>query len=57
MIYDDRPRACRAFECAPKFNAHGIERGFRADRFAPLQRTTETAEEEMLLGMPDFAPA
>ncbi|CAN5547628.1 hypothetical protein BH09PLA1_BH09PLA1_35210 [soil metagenome] len=29
-IYDDRPRACRAFECAPKFNAHGID---RHDRF------------------------
>ena len=25
-IYDDRPRACRAFECAPKFNANGIDR-------------------------------
>ena len=23
-IYDDRPRACRAFECAPKFNARGV---------------------------------
>ena len=25
-IYNDRPRACRAFECAPKFNACGIDR-------------------------------
>jgi Fe-S-cluster containining protein len=25
-IYDDRPRACRAFECAPKFNARGVHR-------------------------------
>ena len=24
-IYEDRPRACRAFECAPKFNARGID--------------------------------
>ena len=23
-IYEDRPRACRAFECAPKFNARGV---------------------------------
>jgi len=23
-IYEDRPRACRAFECAPKFNARGF---------------------------------
>lgn len=23
-VYEDRPRACRAFECAPKFNANGI---------------------------------
>jgi hypothetical protein len=22
-IYDDRPRACRQFECAPQFNADG----------------------------------
>jgi len=44
-------------EIKGRLNAHGIERGFRADRFAPLQRTTETAEEEMLLGIPDFAPA
>jgi Fe-S-cluster containining protein len=29
-IYDDRPRACRAFECVPKFNAVGIG---RHDRF------------------------
>ena len=25
-IYDDRPRACRTFECAPKFNAQGVGR-------------------------------
>ena len=25
-VYDDRPRACRAFECTTKFNAHGIDR-------------------------------
>ena len=25
-IYDDRPRACRAFECARHFNQHGFGR-------------------------------
>ena len=38
-------------------NAHGIERGFRADRFAPLQTAEETAEEELFVGFPAFAPA
>ena len=38
-------------------NAHGIERGFRADRFAPLQTSEEYAEEELTLGLPAFAPA
>ncbi len=38
-------------------NAHGIERGFRADRFAPLQTAEETAEEELFIGLPAFAPA
>lgn len=23
-IYEDRPRACRAFECVPHFNRHGV---------------------------------
>lgn len=38
-------------------NAHGIERGFRADRFAPLTTSRETAEEEMYLGIPGMVPA
>jgi hypothetical protein len=38
-------------------NAHGIERGFRADRFAPLQTTEERVEEESFLGIPQMAPA
>ncbi|MBA3544813.1 MAG: hypothetical protein H0T83_10305 [Chthoniobacterales bacterium] len=40
-------------------NAHGIERGFRADRFAPLQnsRAEEEEEEELMIGLPDFLPA
>jgi Fe-S-cluster containining protein len=25
-IYDDRPRACRQFECAPQFNRDGLGR-------------------------------
>ena len=38
-------------------NAHGIERGFRADRFAPLQTSEETAEEELFAGLPGLLPA
>jgi len=38
-------------------NPHGIERGFRADRFAPLQTSRETAEKEMYLGIPGMVPA
>lgn len=38
-------------------NAHGIERGFRAERFAPLQTTEERAKEEIFLGIPEMAPA
>ena len=36
-------------------NRHGIERGFNAERFAPLQTTDDEKEEEFQ--MPDFAPA
>ena len=38
-------------------NAHDIERGFRADRFAPLRTIKEEAEEELFLGLPDLLPA
>jgi hypothetical protein len=38
-------------------NAHGIERGFRAERFAPLQRVDEEAEEEIEIGLPGLVPA
>lgn len=38
-------------------NAHGIERGFRADRFAPLQTIEDEVEEEVSLGMPQLVPA
>ena len=38
-------------------NAHGIERGFRADRFAPLETTEEEAEEEISWRIPELVPA
>ncbi len=38
-------------------NAHGIERGFRAERFAPLETIEEEAEEELPMEMPALAPA
>ncbi len=38
-------------------NAHGIERGFRAERFAPLETIEERAEEELSIGVPELAPA
>ncbi len=44
-------------EFTSPLNAHGIERGFRADRFAPLQTDVETEEEELSVGLPAFAPA
>ena len=44
-------------EITGPLNAHGIERGFRADRFAPLQTTEEEVEEEISVGMPQLVPA
>jgi hypothetical protein len=38
-------------------NAHGIERGFRADRFAPLQTRRAETEEEIMIGLPGMVPA
>ncbi len=40
-------------------NTHGIERGFKAERFAPLSTIEDEVEEveEVSLGMPVFAPA
>ena len=38
-------------------NAHGIERGFRAERFAPLQTTEVEEKEELPMQLPEFAPA
>lgn len=44
-------------EISGPLNAHGIERGFRADRFAPLQTDEEYAEEELFAGLPEMLPA
>lgn len=44
-------------EITGPLNAHGIERGFRADRFAPLQVDEEQAEDEYFLGLPEMLPA
>ncbi|MEO6871232.1 MAG: hypothetical protein ABI233_03315 [Chthoniobacterales bacterium] len=44
-------------EITGPLNAHGIERGFRADRFAPLQTSEEVEEEELFAGLPAMAPA
>jgi hypothetical protein len=44
-------------EITGPLNAHGIERGFRADRFAPLQTSEEFEEEELFAGLPALAPA
>ena len=54
---DEGEVAVYLFEISGPLNAHGIERGFRAERFAPLQMDEETAEEEIFAGMPAFAPA
>ena len=44
-------------EITGPLNAHGIERGFRADRFAPLETIEEEAEEELSLTLPQLVPA
>ena len=44
-------------EIKSPLNQHGIERGFRAERFAPLQTDEEEAAEEIEVGLPAFAPA
>lgn len=38
-------------------NAHGIERGFKAERFAPLSTIEDEVEEEQPMMMPEMAPA
>ena len=54
---DEGEIAVYLLEIKAPLNAHGIERGFRADRFAPLQASREVAEEELFVGLPDFLPA
>ena len=44
-------------EIKAPLNSHGIERGFRADRFAPLQTIEEEAAEEIFVGLPGMLPA
>lgn len=44
-------------EITGPLNAHGIERGFRADRFAPLQTDEDEVEEELPAEMPELVPA
>jgi hypothetical protein len=44
-------------EIKSPLNAHGIERGFRAERFAPLQTETDAVEEEIEIGERQLAPA
>lgn len=44
-------------EISAPLNAHGIERGFRAERFAPLERLVEKEEEEISVGLPGLVPA
>src|SRR3954447_22060153 len=44
-------------EITGPLNKHGIERGFRADRFAPLTTTEEEVEEEIEIGLPGLVPA
>lgn len=40
-------------------NAHGIERGFKGERFAPLSTTEDESEidEEVSVGVPAMVPA
>ncbi len=40
-------------EITGPLNAHGIERGFRAERFAPLQTIQDEVEEGLPLAMPE----
>ena len=44
-------------EITGPLNAHGIERGFKAERFAPLETIEEEAEEEISIRMPQLVPA
>ena len=54
---DEGEIAVYLYEIKGPLNAHGIERGFRADRFAPLQSSRAETEEELMIGLPDILPA
>jgi hypothetical protein len=56
---DEGEVAVYLIEIRGPLNAHGIERGFNAERFAPLSTIEDEAEvdEEVSLGMPAMAPA
>ncbi|HEY1583573.1 MAG TPA: hypothetical protein VGF73_10795 [Chthoniobacterales bacterium] len=54
---DEGEIAVYLIEIKSPLNANEIERGFRADRFAPLQTSEETKEEELMIGLPEFMPA
>ena len=56
---DEGEVAVYLIEIRGPLNAHGIERGFKAERFAPLSTTEDEAQvdEEISLGMPAMAPA
>lgn len=54
---DEGEVAVYLIEIKAPLNAHGIERGFRAERFAPLETVEEEAEEELPMEMPMLAPA
>jgi hypothetical protein len=47
------------FEIHGPINAHGIERGFKGERFAPLSTTEDEAaiDEEVSFGVPALVPA
>ncbi|MEO5721568.1 MAG: hypothetical protein ABIR71_08875 [Chthoniobacterales bacterium] len=44
-------------EISGPLNAHGIERGFRAERFAPLSTIEDEVEEEFSISLPGLVPA
>ncbi len=54
---DEGEIAVYLIEITGPLNAHGIERGFKAERFAPLQTINEVAEEELPMALPELVPA
>ncbi len=54
---DEGEVAVYLIEITGPLNAHGIERGFRAERFAPLQMIDDEVAEEPPIAMPELVPA